>query len=138
MTYVLPQTPVLVAEFQVRFTTLDTIGDERLVTLSQMDLGEAIEACDHIQTNQEAYQLPVDAQIWVRVGDGAWRPWAGEVTRQCEMAACDNHGAEFLSACGITYVCPVCRAGIEQLTAIYLEQHTAEAARLAEQAGAAG
>lgn len=72
------EAPVPVAEYQVRFTTLDTIGDERMATLSPMDVGEAIEACDHIQTNQEAYQLPVDACIWWRTGEGPWQPWAGE------------------------------------------------------------
>lgn len=65
-------------EYQVRFTSLDTLGDEGLVTLSPMDLGEAIEACDHIQTNQEAYQLPVDARVWWRIDGGPWHPWAGE------------------------------------------------------------
>ncbi|MFI7642427.1 hypothetical protein [Nonomuraea sp. NPDC049400] len=130
-------TPALVAEYQVRFTTLDTIGDERMATLSPMNLGEAIEACAHIQVNQETYQLPADAQVWVRVGDGAWRPWVGDATRGCEMAACDNRGAEPLSACDITHVCPACRTLIEQLTAIRLEQDANEAAHLAEQAGVA-
>lgn len=65
-------------EYQVRFTSLDTLGDERMVTLSQMDLGDAVEACAHIQVNQENYQLPVDACIWERIGGGPWHPWAGE------------------------------------------------------------
>ncbi|TMS00115.1 hypothetical protein [Nonomuraea basaltis] len=57
--------------------------------------------------------------------------------RHCELSRCDNYGAEPMSACGITYVCPSCRTVIEQLTAIYQEQGAAEAARLAEKAGAA-
>lgn len=71
-------TPVLVAEYQVRFTGLDTLGDERLVTLPETDLDDAITACANIQVNQEAYQLPVDACIWWRTGQGPWQPWAGE------------------------------------------------------------
>jgi hypothetical protein len=72
MTYVLP------VEFQVRFTSLDTLGGERMVTLPETDLGEAIEACDHIRVNQETYQLPVDACIWCRTAQGSWQRWAGE------------------------------------------------------------
>jgi hypothetical protein len=59
------------------------------------------------------------------------------MTRHCQMAACDRWDAERLSACGIYYVCPACRESIACLTAIYQEQDAAEAARLAEQAGAA-
>lgn len=76
MTHTLPQT--LAVEFQVRFTGLDTYGHNRTVTLSGMDLGEAIETCDHTQTNQELYQLPVDACIWCRSGQEPWQQWAGE------------------------------------------------------------
>ena len=72
------KTPTPVVEFQVRFTGLDTLGGERLVSLPQTDLGEAAEACEHIQANQEAYQLPVDARIWERIDGGPWHPWAGE------------------------------------------------------------
>jgi hypothetical protein len=55
----------------------------------------------------------------------------------CEMASCDRYDGEMLSACGIYYVCPACREAIEALTAIYLGEDAAEAARLAEKAGAA-
>lgn len=58
------------------------------------------------------------------------------MTRPCEMAGCDRYDATALSACGIYYVCPACREAIACLTAIYQEQD-AEAARLAEKAGAA-
>ncbi|HEY9370995.1 hypothetical protein [Streptomyces sp.] len=75
---VLPEVSALPAEYQVRFTGLDTAGRNRPVTLSGMDLGEAVETCDHTQANQEAYQLPVDACIWCRIDGGPWHPWAGE------------------------------------------------------------
>jgi hypothetical protein len=122
-------------EFQVRFTSLDTLGYGRAVTLPQTDLGDASVECTSIRNLQDTYRLPVDACIWVRVGGGAWREWTGDVTRSCEMAVCGQRGAELLSACGIYYVCPACRESIACLTAIYQEQD-AEDSRLAE-AGAA-
>lgn len=67
-----------VVEFQVRFTGLDTLGEERLVTFPLADLREAVEACERTQINQEAYRLPVDACVWERIDGGPWHPWAGE------------------------------------------------------------
>ncbi|MEU6709906.1 hypothetical protein ABZ897_00390 [Nonomuraea sp. NPDC046802] len=68
----------LVAEYRVQFTGMDTLGDERAVTLSTSDLGDAVVECGEIRVRQENYRLPVDACIWWRTGESPWQPWAGE------------------------------------------------------------
>lgn len=54
----------------------------------------------------------------------------------CEMAGCGAYGATAMDACGTVYLCPACRALVESLSAIYAKDDAAEAAGLAEQAGA--
>lgn len=72
-------------------------------------------------------ELAAEAAAWLR---------GGTVTRLCEVGSCDRSDAEPFQACGTYYVCPADRARIENLSVIYQEQDAAEAAGLAEQAGA--
>ena len=43
-------------------------------------------------------------------------------SRQCEIAACTNHGAVARSASGIVYACPSCWEPIEQDTSRHLAE----------------
>ncbi|MFC4006539.1 hypothetical protein ACFOY2_04860 [Nonomuraea purpurea] len=68
------------AEYRVQFTGMDTLGSERLVTLAQPEIGDAIEDLARIRTHQEDYRLPVDACIWWRTGESPWQPWGDVMT----------------------------------------------------------
>lgn len=69
--------PVLVAEFQVRGTCLDSEGDEQMATEPVDGIAEAHMQCAQILDYQERWGLPEDAEIWWRRGPGhAWERWA--------------------------------------------------------------
>ncbi|MFI7114028.1 hypothetical protein ACIBK9_47460 [Nonomuraea sp. NPDC050227] len=69
--------PVLVAEFQVRGTCLDSEGDEQMATEPVDGIAEAHMQCARILEYQEANGLPEDATVWWRPGVGhAWQKWA--------------------------------------------------------------
>jgi hypothetical protein len=67
----------VVAEFQVRYTCLDPEGDEQAGSDALDGIAEAHLLCARILEYQEQNDLPEDASIWWRPGQGhAWQPWA--------------------------------------------------------------
>ena len=90
MTHVLPQTPVLVAEYQVRGTCLDSLGDEPMASDPCDGIVDAHLVLEQLQAHQDRWDLPDDAAIWWRPGKGhAWRLWdvSAEAARLAEPAS---------------------------------------------------
>lgn len=68
----------LAAEYQVRYTCLDSYGDEQAGSDRLDGIWEAHLECARILEYQEQRGLPEDAEIWWRAGVGAvWARWAG-------------------------------------------------------------
>lgn len=69
--------PVLVAEYQVRGTCLDSEGDEQRATEPVDGIHEAHLLCSQFLEYQERWELPENAAIWWRPGAGRpWQRWA--------------------------------------------------------------
>lgn len=67
----------VVAEFQVRYTCLDSEGDEQAGSEPLDGIAEAHLLCARVLEYQEQHGLPEDAEIWWRPGVGtAWQRWA--------------------------------------------------------------
>ena len=69
--------PTGVARYQVRYTCLDSEGDEQAGSDPLDGIAEADLECARILAYQESRGLPEDARIWWRVGAGPWQPWGG-------------------------------------------------------------
>lgn len=63
-------------KFQVRFTALDSEGDQ-LCGDPVDEIGKAHLECSERLAYQETHRLPQDAAIWWRTGAGEWQPWGG-------------------------------------------------------------
>jgi hypothetical protein len=76
-TTVVAERPTGVAQYQVRYTCLDSEGDEQAGSDPLDGIAEADLECARILAYQESRGLPEDASIWCRVGAGSWQPWGG-------------------------------------------------------------
>ncbi|MEU7831300.1 hypothetical protein [Nonomuraea sp. NPDC049129] len=66
-----------VARYQVRYTCLDSEGDQQFGTDPVEGIAEAHLECARILEYQESRGLPEDASIWWRVGARPWQRWGG-------------------------------------------------------------
>lgn len=64
-------------QFQVRYTCLDSEGDQQMGSDPMEGVADAHLECARILEYQERWDLPTDASIWWRVGAGPWQAWGG-------------------------------------------------------------